>query len=412
MIGELITVGTEILIGDILNTNAQYLSKELALIGFNIYYHTTVGDNVDRLQFALKQSLSRSDVIILTGGLGPTQDDLTKETIAKVFGLEMVLDQESYDMLINRFGNSKNFTQNNLKQAYIPEGSWIIPNPNGTAPGILLEKDSKTVVLLPGPPREMNPMFEKTVLPFLMSKRETKFYSHYYMVTSLGESKVEDLLLDLIDGQKNPTIATYAKSGEVLLRVTANADTKEEAEQLLTHYDKLIKERLGDNIFAHENKTLHEVVANHLISNAFTISVAESCTGGRIASKLTEISGISNCFHSGIVCYSNDAKMKFLGVGQETLDSFGAVSEETATEMLRGLYDQTKSDIVIATTGIAGPGGGSHEKPVGLVYIGILFNGNCIVEKHYLSGNRERVQNKATNLAFNLIRNTLKVKLL
>ncbi|MPW25813.1 competence/damage-inducible protein A [Alkalibaculum sp. M08DMB] len=407
MISELINVGTEILIGDILNTNAKYISKELATIGFNMYYHTTVGDNPNRLKSALELSLSRSDVIILTGGLGPTQDDLTKETLAQLLNVEMVFDQESHDTLLKFFVNSSNVTQNNYKQAYIPRGSTIIPNNNGTAPGILLEKDDKIVILLPGPPREMIPMFEETVLPLLVSKCETKFFSNYYKVASIGESTLEDMLLDLINGQSNPTIATYAKVGDVLLRVTANAKTYEEAKILLDKYDVIIKERLGDNIYANEDISLHEVIANTLIKRELTISIAESCTGGLIVSKLTEIPGISSSLHSGIVCYSNQAKTKFLGVSEDTLSNYGSVSEKTATEMLLGLYEQTKSDITIVTTGIAGPSGGSIEKPVGLVYIGILYKNQSVVEKHQLSGSRERIQLKATNIAFNLIRKTI-----
>ena len=407
MIGELISVGTEILIGDTLNTNAQYISRELAQIGFTTYYHTTVGDNPSRLKSSLELSLSRSDIIILTGGLGPTQDDLTKETLAQLFGVEMVFHQESHDTLMKILGNTQNISQNNYKQAFMPKGSSVIPNSNGTAPGVLMEKDGKVVILLPGPPREMIPMFQETVLPFLMSKSEVKFFSDYYKVTSIGESAVEDMFLDLINGQSNPTIATYAKVGDVLLRVTANAKTQEEADVLLKKVGDIIKERLGDNLYATEDITLHEVVAKLLIKKGLSLSIGESCTGGRIVSRLTEIPGISSCLHSGIVCYSNEAKIKFIGVKEETLDTYGAVSEETATEMLLGLYQQTKSDLIIATTGIAGPGGGSDEKPVGLVYIGILFKGKSIVEEHQMTGNRERIQLKATNIALNMIRKAI-----
>ncbi len=407
MIGELISVGTEILIGDTLNTNAQYISRELAQIGFSTYYHTTVGDNPSRLISALELSLSRSDIVILTGGLGPTQDDLTKETVAQVFGVDMVFHQESYDTLMKILGNSQNISPNNFKQAYMPQGASVIPNHNGTAPGILIEKNDKVVILLPGPPREMIPMFQETVLPFLLSKSEVKFFSRYYKVTALGESVVEDMLLDVINGQSNPTIATYAKVGDVLLRVTANAKTQEIADELLKNIDHIIKERLGDNLYANEDITLHGVVAKLLMNKELSISTAESCTGGRIVSRLTEIPGISSCLHSGIVCYSNDAKIKFIGVKKETLDNYGAVSKETATEMLLGLYEQTKSDIIVATTGIAGPGGESDGKPVGLVYIGILFNGKHIVEEHRLNGNREKIQVQATNIALNMIRKTV-----
>ncbi|MFZ7132120.1 MAG: competence/damage-inducible protein A [Eubacteriales bacterium] len=405
---EIINVGTEILIGDILNTNAQYISKELAQIGFNMYYHNVVGDNFNRLIKVIEMAYSRSDVIILTGGLGPTQDDLTKEAVAQVFNTRLVFDQRSHDMLMEYFVDKKQVTQNNLKQAYIPEGASIIVNNNGTAPGVLLEKDEKVIILLPGPPKEMIPMFHETVLPYLMNKTDSKFYSNYYKIINIGESTLEDMLLDLIDGQSNPTIATYAKLGEVLLRVTANAKNEDDAQKLLDNYDMIIKERLGENIYAYEDIALNVVVSKLLIANKLTVSVAESCTGGLIVSQLTQIPGISSCLHSGIVCYSNQSKVDFLGVSPETLNKYGSVSEETAIEMLKGLYEKTKSDIILATTGIAGPGGGTDKKPVGLVYIGIMVKGKYFIEKHLITGTRERVQQKSTNIALNMIRKNSK----
>ena len=406
MIGELITVGTEILIGDILNSNAQYIAKQLSTIGFNVYFQTTVGDNPQRLRATLENSMKRSDVVILTGGLGPTQDDLTKEILAEILDVSLVFDQECYDALLERFQKigAITITQNNYKQAYIPEGATFIPNPNGTAPGIIAEKNNKTVILLPGPPREMIPMFEETVIPYLMNKTDTRFFSNYYKIASIGESAVEDLLLDIIDKQSNPTIATYAKPGEVLLRLTANAKNREEANKLLQEYDQIIKERLGDNIYAFENSSLQEAVGKMLLKNHLTISISESCTGGQIASRLSEVPGISASLHSGIVVYSNEAKKNFLNVKQETLEQFGAVSEETTKEMLLGLYDRTRTDIVVSTTGIAGPDGGSEEKPVGTVYIGIYYKGKCFIDKHLFRGSRKDIQIKASNECFNKIR--------
>lgn len=412
MIGELISVGTEILIGDIVNTNAQYISKELSNIGFSIYYHTTVGDNPNRLKETLENSINRSDVIILTGGLGPTQDDLTKDILAEILGVELVVDQKIYDGIAERIYKSgySQITQNNFRQAYIPKGASPIPNPNGTAPGILAEMDNKSIILLPGPPREMIPMFEQSVLPYLMKKTDTKFYSNYYKVTSIGESAVEDRLLDLIDKQQNPTIATYAKPAEVLIRVTANGKSREEVESLLHDYDVIIKERLGQNIYAFEDISLQEAVGKSLIQKNLTISTAESCTAGQIASRLGEVPGISQSLHSGIICYSNEAKVQFVGVQQETLDEYGAVSEETAREMLQGLYEKNKTDIVVATTGIAGPDGGSEEKPVGTVYIGILYKDKCTVTRHQFRGDRTRIQLWASNEALNKIRKVIEEK--
>lgn len=405
---EIINVGTEILIGDILNSNAKYISKELSQIGLSVFYHSTVGDNVDRLKNILETAYNRSDVIILTGGLGPTQDDLTKETVAEVFGVEMVFDQKSHDTLLKIFRDKSRMTKNNLKQAYIPKGSIIIPNNNGTAPGIILQKNNKSVILLPGPPSEMIPMFQETVLPYLMENNNNKFYSNYYKITNIGESALEDMLLDIINGQSNPTIATYAKTGEVLLRVTANAKNPEGANQLLDRVDEIIKERIGDNIYSFEDLPLYEVVGKLLIEKEKTISIAESCTGGLITSKLTQVPGISKCLHSGIVCYSNDSKINFLGVAPATLNEYGSVSENTAIEMLEGLYVKTHCDIVVATTGIAGPDGGSVDKPVGLVYVGIRIDGENFIEKRIISGNRERIQLVTSNIALNLIRSNLK----
>jgi nicotinamide-nucleotide amidase len=408
MKGEIINVGTEILIGDILNTNAQFIAKELSSAGISVYFQTTVGDNPDRLMSVLKDSIKRSDLIILTGGLGPTQDDLTKETVAKLLGLEMEMHTESYDKMMSFFNKiASKMTQNNLKQAYMPVGAHIIPNENGTAPGVLIESDEKTIIMLPGPPRELIPMFRDFVMIYLHGKSPDKFYSNYYKVSGIGESALEDMLIDIIDKQTNPTIATYAKPDEVLLRVTANAKTEDKAKKLLDEMDSIITDRLKDNIYAREDISLNNLVARLLIDTNTTISLAESCTGGLITSRLTETSGISKCLHSAIVCYSNDSKEKYLGVKKSTLEKYGAVSKECAEEMLRGLLENNNTDMAIATTGIAGPTGGTEGKPVGLVYVGIAYGDVIQVEKYNISGNRQRVQLKTANIALNLIRKQL-----
>ncbi|QSX08611.1 competence/damage-inducible protein A [Alkalibacter rhizosphaerae] len=408
MRGEIINVGTEILIGDILNSNAQYISRELSRIGISIYYHTTVGDNPTRLQQVLQQAKERSDLVVLTGGLGPTQDDLTKESVAELFGLDMILHEESKVKIQGFFQRiSAEMTQNNLKQAYMPEGARIIPNDNGTAPGILLEKDNKIFILLPGPPRELIPMFRDFCIPYLQDKSPIKFYSRYYKISGLGESALEDRLLDIIDGQTNPTIATYAKPGEVMLRITANGNTSEEATKLLDEMDHQVMDRIGSWVYAKEDLSLHEVVASMLMEKDCSISVAESCTGGLIAAKLTEIPGISSIFHSGIVCYSNASKSDYLGVKEETLEKYGAVSRECAMEMLAGLLKNNKTKIAVATTGIAGPGGGSEEKPVGLVFVGIAYKGKMEVHEVRLHGNRQQIQERSANMAFNMVRKML-----
>ncbi|SHE30323.1 competence/damage-inducible protein A [Alkalibacter saccharofermentans] len=408
MKGEIINVGTEILIGDILNTNAQYISKELSSAGVSVFFQTTVGDNPDRLMSVLKESVERSDLIILTGGLGPTQDDLTKETVARLLGLDMDMHTESYDKMMSFFHKiSSKMTQNNLKQAYMPVGAHIIPNENGTAPGVLIEHEGKVIIMLPGPPRELVPMFRDFVMVYLQGKSQDKFFSNYYKVSGIGESALEDMLIDIIDNQTNPTIATYAKPDEVLLRVTANAKSEDEAKLLLDKTDKIIVDRLKDNLFAREDISLNGLVAKLLIDTSTTISLAESCTGGLITSRLTETAGISKCLHSSIICYSNDSKIQYLGVRKSTLEKYGAVSRECAEEMLKGLIKNNNTDMAVATTGIAGPTGGTEDKPVGLVYVGIAYKGNIHVEEHNISGTRHRVQLKSANIALNLIRKQL-----
>lgn len=406
---EIICIGTEILLGDIVNTNSQYISRELANLGINVFYQTAIGDNASRLKKSIIEAFDRSDLIITTGGLGPTQDDLTKETIAETLGMKMELHQESLDRMQLFFNNiSCKMTKNNIKQAYIPKGAHVISNNNGTAPGILIEKENKTIVMLPGPPREMIPMLDNHVVPYLRDKSKIKFYSRYYKISGVGESALEDILIDIIDKQTNPTIATYAKLGEVLLRVTANGDTKEEATKILNTYETIIKDRLGEFIYSDKNESLEDVVGQLLIENNLKISIAESCTGGLISSRLTKIPGISTSLHSCIVSYSNEAKEKMIGVNCRTLRKFGAVSRETAEEMCIKLHEKTNTDIVIATTGIAGPSGATETKPVGLVYIAIYYKGKLIVEKYNISGDRLRIQQKASNLALNLIRKHIK----
>ncbi|HCX64877.1 MAG TPA: competence/damage-inducible protein A [Eubacteriaceae bacterium] len=408
MKGEIINVGTEILIGDILNTNSQYLSRELSRLGISVFYHSTIGDNPERLKTLLNEAKKRSDLIFITGGLGPTQDDLTKETVAEIAGKKMVLHQESYDKLVSFFHNHQvTMTENNVKQAYIPQDAQIIPNDNGTAPGILLESEETTFVLLPGPPRELQPMFQDSVIPYLEGKSENQFFSNYYKIAGIGESTLETQLLDLIENQSNPTIATYAKPNEVLVRVTANAPTKKEAEKILKHYDAVIRERFRDSIYAYEDISLNEKVVKLLLEKKATITLAESCTGGRIASALTEIPGVSGSFLLGLVTYSNQAKEQQLGVKKETLKTHGAVSRQCAEEMALGLVERCPSDIAVVTTGIAGPEGASAEKPVGLVYIGIYYKGRLDIHEHRLNGNRVRIQSKATSLALNEVRKHL-----
>ncbi|WP_026393174.1 competence/damage-inducible protein A [Acetobacterium malicum] len=405
---ELISVGTELLVGDTLNTNVQFLSRELSLLGIPVYFHTTVGDNPKRLEEAVRIAFNRSDLIITTGGLGPTQDDLTKEVIAELFKKKLIQDEKTKEDLLQYFVNREfTMTPNNLKQTFIPESAEILFNPCGTAPGILLKEQGRMIIMLPGPPREMTRVFEEAVLPILKHDNNQLVISRYYNLSDIGESAAEDRLLDLIDTQVNPTIATYAKMGEVLIRITANGNDENEMNALLDHYEEIMLSRFEDNIFSFSKDSLQITVCKLLLERNITLATAESCTGGLIASQVTEYPGISKIFGTGLVTYSNEAKINLLGIKKETLDTYGAVSNETAIEMCENLQKISQAMLCVSVTGIAGPDGGSAEKPVGLVYIGVCFDGKTDVYHYHFNGDRKIVQQKTANKVFHLIRKTI-----
>lgn len=405
MRAEIITVGTEILLGDIVNTNSQYLAKELADLGVEVYYQGTVGDNEERLLKYFEESLNRSDMVITTGGLGPTKDDLTKETAAKFFNQELVLDEKSWNKIeiyFNKLGRVP--TENNKKQAYFPKDAIILENNNGTAPGAILRKGKKTIIVLPGPPREMKPMFEENVKPYLKNLTNEILVSKTLRFYGIGESSLEEEIIDIIKEQSNPTVAPYAKDTEVTLRITAKATSKEEAINLINPVVHKIQDRVGSYIYSEGDISLEDTVAEILVNKNLTISVAESCTGGMVSSHLINYPGISSVFMEGCVTYSNEAKMKSLGVKKETLDKFGAVSEETAREMAEGIAKRHNTNIGLSTTGIAGPEGGSEEKPVGLVYMGIKINNKTIVKKYIFNGDRQQIRYRACKTLLNDLR--------
>ena len=378
----ILTVGTEILFGQIVNTNAAFLSRELNNLGYDVMYHYSVGDNPGRLAELIEFAFRDCDMIITTGGLGPTQDDLTKEVIAQAMGDRLVVSPEALSALKDRYERSgRPMTENNLKQANMPESAQILPNDQGTAPGFWLEKKGKIIVSMPGPPREMTNMFEKEVKHRLISRQDSVIYYKILRTFGLGESKMETVLLPLIDGQTDPTIATYAKEGECSLRIASKRPTKEEAEAAVEDMTARVMDIIGEYVYSTDNEELADVVANMLLDKNITISCAESCTGGLFAGTLINTDGISKVFDRGIVTYSNEAKIKELGVKAETLDTFGAVSPETAAEMAEGIRAKTGTDMAVSVTGIAGPGGGSADKPVGLVYIGIAYDGKTDVVK-------------------------------
>lgn len=395
MKAEIIAIGTEILLGDIVNSNAQFLSKELANLGVGVYHQSVVGDNQDRILEAFDRAFEECDVILTTGGLGPTKDDLSKELAAKYFGMEMCLRDELFCDLEDYFKkNNLEMTENNKKQCYFPKEAIILPNPNGTAPGAILEgPNDKKIILMPGPPREMEPMFINHVVPYLSKFADGILVSKIIRVFGIGESKMEELVSDLLDNE-NPTVAPYAKNVDVILRVTAKGKDEEEAKKLIEPMEAEIRKRLGDNIYGEGETTLEEVVGKLLVDKNMTISTAESCTGGMVASALINYPGISEVFMEGAVTYSNNAKMRRLGVKKETLDRFGAVSEECAREMAEGIAKNSGTRIGVSTTGIAGPGGGTKEKPVGLVYVGLSIDGNTKVKKFNFKADRQRVRTR------------------
>ena len=410
---ELVSVGTELLLGDIVNTNTAYLSKELASLGIGVYNHTTVGDNRERLLKTLKNAFLENDTVIITGGLGPTDDDITKECAAEFFGRDFYFHEYSWVKILERLTRAGRtvITENNKKQALIPDGAIVLENFCGTAPGIIIEENNKRIILLPGPPREMRDMFEKSVKPYLEKFSNTKFISKYVRFYGIGESLLETKIKDIMDSQTNPPLALSAKTGEVLLRITASSEKECECEKLISDLLNEIESRVGEYIYlvGDENVSssqteMNSVVANLLVENNFTISIAESLTGGKITSMLVEKSGISKSLLEGIVCYSNDSKVRTLGVKEESLEKFGAVSEEIATEMVLGVAKRMNSDFAIATTGIAGPNSDESGKPVGLVYIGIYAFGEVSVKKCIFTGDRELIRYRTSIEALDEVR--------
>ena len=370
MRAEILCVGTELLLGDIVNTNAAYIAKELAAIGVNVYHQAVVGDNAQRLREQLERSFSQCDLVVLTGGLGPTYDDLTKETVAELFGREMEFNQEAYDGILR---SDRQMTENNRKQAYLPVGAVPLQNQNGTAPGLILEdeREHRTAVLLPGPPREMEPMFSNQVVPYLKEKTHSTLVSHSIHIFGLGESYVESCLHDFMEESRNPTLAPYAKEGEVLLRVTASAGSREEADRMMEPVIEKAKELFGDNVYGVDIGSLQAALVAELQKKGLKAATAESCTGGLVSKRITEVAGASQVFDCGICSYANQIKERVLGVSHETLEALGAVSRETAAQMAAGVRKLAQADIGVSTTGIAGPDGGTDEKPVGLVYVGV-----------------------------------------
>lgn len=402
---ELISVGTEILLGDILNTDAQFLSIELARLGISVIHQSTVGDNRERLLAQLKEAADRSDIIILSGGLGPTPDDLTKEVCCEFFGKKMFLHEPTVEKIKTYFSTKgMEMAQNNLKQAMLPKDCVIFPNDNGTAPGMAIEKDGVHILVLPGPPRELKPMFRNCAVPYLMQFSDRIIVSHNIRTFGIGESLMAERVNDLFDAE-NPTVAPYAKDGEALLRVTAMARTKEEAENLCEPVINEIKSRLDGFVYGVDYTCIEEAVIEKLKEKHMKVATAESCTGGLIAKRITDVPGASDVFDCGIISYANEIKHRVLGVSEDDLNKYGAVSEPVARQMAQGALKVSGADIAVSVTGIAGPDSDSTNKPVGLVYIGLADRDNVWV-RELRTSRKDRSYNRyvSASNALNMIR--------
>lgn len=393
MNAEILSVGTELLLGHTVNTDTAIVARELSTIGINVLHCTTVGDNPGRLEEAVQQALSRSDILITTGGLGPTGDDLTKETVARVAGRPLALHEESLRRIEEYFQN-RPWGESQKKQAWLPQGCTVLPNDVGTAPGCVFDTDAgKTVVMLPGPPSELTPMLTRYAIPCLAKKENAVIVSENLHVFGMGEGSVAEFIDDLMQGA-NPTAATYAKENEMFVRVTARADNEEQARQMMEPLAQKIRERIGSYVYATDCESLEELVVRELGKAGKTLATAESCTGGLLAKRITDVSGASQVFEMGAVTYANRIKEKVLGVSHETLEAHGAVSEETAREMARGIRLAAGSDLGVGITGIAGPGGGTPEKPVGLVYIA-LCDGEHTWVRRMAPGSADRPRSRS-----------------
>lgn len=411
MNAEIIAVGSELLLGQIANTNAQFLSKQLAHIGVNVFYHTVVGDNSTRLKSALEIADKRSDLIIFTGGLGPTKDDLTKETIASHLGKGLVHDEKALHYIESFFQKlNRTMTENNRKQALILDGAQVLPNDHGMAPGMVVTSDNRTYMLLPGPPKEMQPMYlhygEKAILKLLNSNE--MIVSRVLRFFGIGESQLEHDIEDLIDGQQNPTIAPLAADGEVTLRITAKHPDEKQANLLIDETEKRILERVGQYLYGYDSTSLMNELFIRLNQDSLTISCAESLTGGMFQQEVTAISGASSVFKGGIVCYATEVKKNVLNVKQETIDSAGVVSSACAAELADNVRRLMNADVGISFTGVAGPNE-QEGKPVGTVYIGIAVKGKAVqTKKLNLAGNRESIRSRAVKIGCYLLLNSLK----
>lgn len=406
---ELIAVGTELLLGNIANTDAQMISEGLSQLGINVYYHTVVGDNPERVRQAVDIARHRADILITTGGLGPTCDDLTKVAIAQAFGKELVYHEPSAQRIRDRFAAMERpVTENNFQQAMLPEGCTVLDNDWGTAPGVAFQAEGTHVIMLPGPPKECEMMFRYRAVPYLKGLSDGVIASRTVKTFGIGESAAEALLRDLMNSLQNPTLAPYAKPTGTELRITAHAQTEEEALALIAPVEAQVKEILGDKVIGVDVNSLEEVCYALLKEKGLTVGTAESCTGGLIAKLITDLPGSSSLFQGGVVSYTNQVKAGVLGVPQELLDQYGAVSPQVAEAMARGAKQVLGCDIALSTTGVAGPDPDDRGNPIGLVYLGLAYGDQCYVtEFHAGKVARERIRRQSAQTALDLLRRHL-----
>lgn len=405
---EIISVGTELLLGHVTNTDARDISEMLSKIGINVKYHTVVGDNPERLRQCVETAKSRADIIITTGGLGPTCDDLTKQILAEAFGLRLVENKAEREGLYDYIRYGKKFTDNNFTQAMLPEGCTVFHNNCGTAPGCGFEKDGKIVVMIPGPPKECNAMFRESALPYLRKLSEELIVSHSVRIFGLGESAVDDIFAEEMNRMTNPTMAPYAKECDCLLQITAKAKSVDEAEKMIAPVMEHVMQRLGDVVYGVDVECIEESVIKLLREKNMTFSAAESCTGGELAKRFTDMPGASAFFKGGVVTYTNEAKAKLLGIDPALIEEKGAVSYEVAKAMAENVRALLGTDIGVGVTGLAGPDGdGVHE--VGTVFVSLAVEGETFVKELHMGAMRTRsfIRRMAGNHIYDMMRRWL-----
>ena len=407
MIVEIITTGTELLLGQIINTNTPLLSQKLNNLGFNVLYHSTVGDNHTRMTQVFSNALHRSDIIITSGGLGPTQGDITKEVTAQLLNRPLYLDKESATRIRLFFDNRQlMMPESNLRQAMVPTGAIVIQNEYGTAPGIIIEHEGKTIIHLPGPPRELEGMFESAIIPYLKKRfiPQGVIVSKILHTYGIGESALEEKIKDFISSQSNPTIALLARQEGIIIRLTAKSDTKAQAEHLIAGLEQLLRQQIADFIWGLDNDTIEANIGKILTKKQLTIAFAESCTGGLITSRMTDISGSSNYVIGSIICYTNKIKTDFIDVPLQIITDYGAVSHQTASLLATGIRQKFATEVGMGITGIAGPTGATPTKPVGTVFIAIDGPLGIQCKKYTFNGQRTDIKYRISQAALHMLR--------